>query len=348
MPVTVKDVAREAGVSICTVSRVLNGTHTEKVSEKTRNRVLEIAERLDYHPNILARGLVLKRTSLLGLVVPHVMSSFLPEAIQGIQDEAEEYGYSVLVYTTRGRPDKEAAYLQLLRDKHVDGIIWLPTFHDNVSLVKRLEREVPIVQIYSAVPGLKSCHIVVDHEAGGQMATEHLVRLGHHRIAHLSALESGDTHGKQRMAGYRKALARHGIPFDASLVAESSYKWEGGYEAAIRLFTNAAGRVRDDRPTAVFACCDMAAIGAMRAIRELGLRVPHDVAVVGFDDLEISEIVDIPLTTVSQPKYEIGRVAMSVLQSKIETGKGRDVVMDIKLVVRESCGGKVQNGGSMI
>ncbi|MCL4514936.1 MAG: LacI family transcriptional regulator [Firmicutes bacterium] len=219
-----KDIAREAGVSICTVSRVLNAKQIEKVSEKTRNRVLEIAERLNYRPNILARGLVLKRTSLLGLVVPHVMTSFLPEAIQGIQDEAEEYGYSVLLYTTRGRPEKEALYLQLLRDKGVDGIIWLPTFDDNVGLVRKLEQEVPIVQIYSAIRGLKSCRIVVDHEAGGEMATEYLIRLGHRRIAHLSALESGDTHGRQRMAGYRKTLDKHGIPFDADLVSESSYK----------------------------------------------------------------------------------------------------------------------------
>lgn len=329
---TLKEVAEAAGVSIWTTSKVLNGDPGNKVSTATCEKVREIAERLGYRPNIMARGLARRRTSLVGVVVPSLMSSFIPETIQGIQDTAETLGYSMMLYTTQSRPAKEAEYLQVLVDKGVDGIIWAPDREDNYALARRLEKEVPLLQLYYRLPGLTSSYVIVDHTKGGYLATKHLLNLGHRRVGHLSAPDHA--HGLLRLQGYRDALAEAGLQPDDSLVAEAGYEWEGGYAAALKLLQ----LPEDERPTALFASCDLSAWGAISAARNLGLQVPQDLAVVGFDDLKIAAFSPLALTTVAQPRYEIGRVAMSKLHRRIEGERVKGEILDVELIVRTSSG----------
>ncbi|MGE5623866.1 MAG: LacI family DNA-binding transcriptional regulator [Methanocella sp.] len=328
---TLKEVAEAAGVSIWTTSKVLNGD-PRKVSAATCEKVREIAERLGYRPNIMARGLARRRTSLVGVVVPSLMSSFIPETIQGIQDTAETLGYSMMLYTTQSRPAKEAEYLQVLVDKGVDGIIWAPDREDNFTLAKQLEKDVPLLQLYYRLPGLTSPHVIVDHTKGGYLATKHLLNMGHRRIGHLSAPDH--PHGLLRLQGYRDALTEAGLQVDDRFVAEAGYEWEGGYAAAFKLLELPV----DQRPTALFASCDLSAWGAISAARTLGIQVPQDLAVVGFDDLKIAAFSPLALTTVAQPRYEIGRVAMSKLHRRIEGERVKGEVLDVELIVRTSSG----------
>lgn len=330
MATTLKDIAKEAGVSVCTVSRVLNNPKAIQVREETRRRVLVAAQRLNYRPNIMARGLVNKRTNLIGVVVSSLTNSFLSETMQGIQDVAEELGCSVLLYTHRHNPEKEAEYLQVLRDKGVDGIIWMPVFESNLPLALELEKEIPLIQIHTAFKSLTSPYVTAEHEKGAYLATEHLIKLGHRRIAHFGL--SNDTHGKLRHLGYIRALTEYQIPYDPRLVFEAGYDWHGGYAAAEGLLKLPA----DQRPTAVFCCGDLAAWGAVQGFRKAGLAVPEDIAVVGFDDLAIAPWMEVPLTTVALPKAETGRVAMAKLDEKIRTGETESVCLDVQLVVRES------------
>jgi len=327
---TLRDIAKEAGVSICTVSRVLNNPKAIQVRDETRRRVLGAAQRLSYRPNIMARGLVKKRTNLIGVVVPSLTNSFLSETVQGIQDIAEELSCSVLLYTHRYNPAKEAEYLQVLRDKGVDGIIWMPMFESNIPLALELEKEIPIVQIHTAFKSLTSPYVTAEHEKGAYLATEHLIKLGHHRVAHFGL--SDDIHGKLRHLGYMRALTEYQIPYDPQLVFEAGYDWHNGYAAAQELLKLPA----DLRPTAVFCCGDMTAWGAVESFKKAGLAVPEEMAVVGFDDLAIAAWMEVPLTTIALPKADTGRVAMAKLDEKIRTGETESVCLDVRLVIRES------------
>ncbi|MGE5508048.1 MAG: LacI family DNA-binding transcriptional regulator [Chitinophagales bacterium] len=329
---TLREVAEAAGVSIWTTSKVLNGDPGKKVSPATCQKVREVADRLGYRPNIMARGLARSRTSLIGVVVPSLMSSFIPETIQGIQDTAETLGYSMLLYTTQSRSGKEAEYLQLLVDKGVDGIIWAPDRDDNAALCRRLEKEIPMLQLYYRLSGLNSPYVIVDHTKGAYLATKHLINLGHRCIGHLSAPDHA--HGLLRLQGYRDALKEAGLEPDDALVAEAGYEWEGGYAAALKLLQRPEG----ERPTALFASCDLSAWGAISAARSLGLQVPQDLAVVGFDDLKIAAFSPLALTTVAQPRYEIGRVAMTKLHRQIDGERVKGEVLDVELIVRTSSG----------
>ncbi|MCL4514952.1 MAG: LacI family transcriptional regulator [Firmicutes bacterium] len=330
MATTLKDIAKEAGVSVCTVSRVLNNPKSIQVRDETRRRVLVAAQRLNYRPNIMARGLVKKRTNLIGVVVSSLTNSFLSETVQGIQDVAEELGCSVLLYTHRHNPAKEAEYLQVLRDKGVDGIIWMPVFESNLPLALELEKEIPLIQIHTAFKSLTSPYVTAEHEKGAYLATEHLIKLGHRRIAHFGI--SNDTHGKLRHLGYLRALTEYQIPYDPRLVFEAGYDWHGGYASAREFLKLPV----DQRPTAVFCCGDLAAWGAIQCFKKAGLEVPEDVAVVGFDDLTITPWMEVPLTTIALPKVETGRVAMGKLDEKIQTGEAESVCLDVRLIIRES------------
>ncbi|HHY97208.1 MAG TPA: LacI family transcriptional regulator [Firmicutes bacterium] len=329
--VTLKDVAEQAGVSVCTASLVLSSKDKGRVSEATRKRVRAVARGLNYKPDFIARGLKTRQTCLFALVIQSAAASFFAEVIQGIQDVSEQKGYNMLLYTTNDDIDREARFLRILEERGVDGIIICPNGARNVELLNELyERGTAIVGILNISEKAIYPQISVDNFHGGFVAAEHLIELGHRRIAHLGARGQEFDQGLSRFKGYNEALREHGLEPDDTLVIDTDYSWEKGYAAARKLFA------MRNPPTAIFACGDMDAWGAMRAIRELGLSIPHDVSVVGYDNLAITSQMEVPLTTVDQPKYEIGRISMLALLEAMTSGEVKDQVITPTLVVRES------------
>lgn len=339
MAVTIREIAKIANVSVCTVSRIINDTYPEKVSKGTRLRVLKVMKNLGYRPSIIARGLAKKETSMLGLIVPDIISSFFPEIIEGIEDEVKKFDYSLILCTTKEKPQEEAKYLRLLREKRVDGIILTPVTgeHTNIELFEELRRDkIPLVFIAYYLKEFKGLYVVVDHTLGGYMATKHLIELGHKRIGHLGYSEysgTGDRIDKRRLEGYKRALAEYNIEFSQELVVKSGCSWKSGYYSTKELLNI------KNRPTAIFAVCDMAAWGAIQAIRQAGLRVPEDIAVVGFDDLKIASLMEVSLSTIAQPKYKMGKIAVTKLIKRIKHKNVRGTVLKPKLVIRKSSGG---------
>lgn len=330
---TIKDIARKLEVAPSTVSMALRGH--PRISKKTKLKVLETAKKLNYKVNILARGLVLRKSSLLGLVIPDIVTSFFPKIIQGVEEVADKLGYSIIIRNSNNDFQKEADSLRFLKDRQVEGVIISPVFtRDNIGLILELEKSgIPIVFICNYLKEVNIPYIVVDDVLGAYLATQHLINLGHQRIAHLRGVPEYPA-SQDRVKGYTKALKEHNLKIDKTLIRGYDFTFKSGYQAMKKLIT------LENRPTAVFASCDMAAIGAMRTVREGGLRVPEDVALVGFDDLEIAALMETRITTVAQPKYEIGEKAVRKLTRRIEKKLVRGSILKPKLVVRDSCGTK--------
>lgn len=375
------DVARAAGVSVCTASRVLNAKQLEKVSPATQARVRQVAHRLGYRPNVAAKGLVKGLTYLIGVVLPHLSDSFFAEVVEGIQEAAEAAGYSVLLFLSRGDVQREERALASLRRRGVDGILYTPG--QSFGMVNQLVEEgLPVLQMANSVPAIEAPYIDCDHERGAYLATQHLVHCGHTRIAHLSADVPGDQQGAKRCRGYRQALLDAGITPDPELIKVSGYSFTGGYQATYalcgrkpapsletlsadgtildhteassirartgesvvmpRLLSPSPGSTLSSPPSlpfsAIFAASDMAALGALRALQELGYRVPDDVAIVGFDDLPSAAQAPVPLSTIAQPKQELGTVAFAALLDLIEGRCTTSRLLNPELVVRQSSG----------
>lgn len=322
--VTIRDVAREAGVSTITVSRALSSTHAGKVSPATRARVLEAARRLGYRPNIAARALKAQRTLQYGLVVPYVHRSYLPDVVQGVQDVATAHDYSCLLYLTTFQRDVEYQAFQRLISKGVDGVIWLPGPKPSAELAA-LAGTIPVVQLlYKEIQTLPA--VLVDQRFGAYTATRHLLELGHTRIGCLMV---PDRHGEERLRGFETAMRDAGLAPDPVWMLPDG-TWESAYRA-MREAGNAT-----DRVTAWLCYSDTVALAAARALRERGFAVPSDVSVVGFDDAESSRYAEPPLTTVAIPKSEAGEQAMQLLLQQIAGEEAADRVLRPYLIVRSS------------
>jgi len=330
---TIRDVARLAGVSKSTVSRVLNGD--PNVAEETRNAVVAAIKEIRYTPNALARGLNTRKTGTIGLIISDITNPFHAEVARGVEDLASDFDSNVILCNTDGRPKKEAAYIDLLVEKRVDGIIFTSVKTDESDMTNLRSRRIPFVFAGRTLPDVAADSVVVDNILGGFQAANHLLRLGHQRIAYLA----GPSHvsaSMDRHEGYCQALRRAGIEPDPQLVIEGDFKQEGGYRAMSALLDRSLGI------TAVFAANDYMAMGALEAIYERGLRVPEDIAVVGFDDIPFARLHLVQLTTVAQPKYDIGAIAARMLFERID-GKAQDepsrrVVLPPRLVIRRTCG----------
>src|SRR5512142_3185933 len=303
-PATIQDVADRAHVSISTVSRVVNDIGYP-VGPETRQRVLEAVESLGFRPNPIARSLVGKPTQTIGLIVPDISNPYYPLLSRGVEDIASQHGYTVIFCNTDRDAAKVRRYMEVLHEKQTDGYIFAgggleeggePLLsekdHGRVVLVGRHRWPFPSVQ--------------VDNVAAACEATSHLIRLGHRRIAFISGPRNL-TSARDRLAGYRRALREADLEADEPLVVEGDFQSEGGYEGAASLLR------RGDGPTAIFAANDRMAIAAMAAAFDLGLRVPYDLAVVGFDDTPSAQYVRPALTTVALPSYEIGSSAARLL-----------------------------------
>lgn len=329
MKPTIYDVAREAGVSIATVSKVINDTG--RISDKTRAKVLQIMERLDYQPSVVASALTGKSTYTIGLLIPDLANPFFAEVARSVEDRGHELGFNLVMCSTDNNPDKEAQYISLLKQKRVDGII-VATGTSNEALLRDLvKQKIPLALIARDMPALAVDSVLVDDFIGGYLATSHLTSLGHRRIAiiveDLSLMSS-----KERLRGYRHALEEERLPYDESLVLVSDFTVEGGKRCTRQLLQMA------EPPTAVFACNDLLAIGAVQAARELGLKLPDDLSVVGFDNTILATIIDPPLTTVAQPIQDMGRQVMDLLVQEVKGQKKlkQRIVLLPQLVVRKS------------
>lgn len=333
-------IAEIAGVSKATVSRVINGKPC--VSEETRRRVIDVIRRYNYVPNAFARALNFNCSYTIGLIITEITNIVTAEITSHIEMAAKEKGYSVMLCITRGKVAEEVAYVDLLRSRNVDGMIIIhagATEGEEVEHLFRLKEEgMPFVLISEPIPGLETDYIVIDHERGAYNAVRHLLELGHRRIGYISGPPGLYTEA-MRFRGYRRALIDYGIEPDDRLVREGGYKIEDGYRAALSL-------LGEERPTAIFCFNDMEAIGVLQAAKQLGLRIPDDLALVGTDDIQIAPILEVPLTTSSFPKDRVGRAAVDLLIEQIRAEEKsmprpyKKVYIEHHLVIRDSCGAK--------
>jgi LacI family transcriptional regulator len=315
------------------VSRVASGDPSLRVAPGTRDRIEALLRETQYRPNGIARSLKLRQSFVLGVIVPDVTNPFFAAMFRGIEDAALPRGYSVVLCNTDGSPDRERSQVQLLLERRVDGFVLASAYLNDASVHRLRTRGVPHVLVNRYSEERRDAFVGSDDQAGARLVTEHLVALGHVRIGHLSGLRGVST-SVLRLRGYQAALAAAGLALDQDLVVESGYVEEGGLRAAERLLTRPPG----ERPTAVFAVNDLAALGVYTAARRLGLRIPRDLAVAGYNDIPQAGRLDPPLTTIQVPVQEMGLVAAGILIDQVETGQlsSRRVVFAPQLVVRGS------------
>ena len=326
----IKDVARHSGVSVTTVSHVVNGTRF--VSETARLRVEEAVRELGYVPSAVARSLKHNTTRTFGMVIPNNSNPYFAEIIRGVEDRCFAAGYNVILCNSNDDPERQAAYLRVLAEKRVDGLVFVASGSDAVVRATLGEIKIPLVLLDREVTGMLNCDLVeVNHTVGGELATKHLLDLGHPRVACISG-PPGLSPSTQRRAGWKQALEAANVERKENDLARGDFTARGGYLAMQVLLK------RKPRPTAVFVCNDLMAFGAMTAAREAGIALPEQLSIVGFDDIDLAAFSAPPLTTVAQPKLQIGTLAAELLLERVEASRGeaRRVILDPQLKIRGS------------
>jgi len=326
---TIREVAETAGVSYATVSHVINKTRL--VSPETRERVLAAMDALEYRPNALARSLRQGKTNTIGLVLPDSANPFFAEISRSIEDEAFKKGYSVFLCNTELDTQRELFYVDVLSKKQVDGIIFVAAGDQADSLDFLLRQNMPVVMIDRDLPNVEVDAVLTDHQLGGFLATHHLIELGHTCIACIAG-PSTITPSAERMTGYQQALEQSGLSYNEHLIIRGDYHAQSGME-----ITHAILKM-NPRPTAIFALNDLMALGALRAAAEAGYSIPRDLAVVGYDDLELARFTNPPLTTIAQPKKEIGAQAVNLLVDRMShwSRPPSRLVLAPQLIIRRS------------
>ena len=329
-----RDVAHLAGVSTATVSRVLN--NHQHISEDTRSKVISAIEQLDYQLNRVARRLRMERTQILGLIISDIANPFFTSVVRGIEDVAYENEYSLLLCNSDEHLAKEELYIRVLMGEKVAGVIISPTDENSTAAKALIESRIPVVAMDRRLCHLDVDTVIVDNVQGAYDAVAHLIRLGHCRIALIGGPVQITT-ARERQEGYEKALRDYGLPVDETLVRIGDFKQDSGYCTAGELLA------LDDPPTAIFAANNLTTLGALNAIHEKGLNIPRDVAIVGFDDMPWAPSLDPPLTTISQPTYDMGRTTADLLLKKIADNNRENVEIKLHptLIVRRSCGLRV-------
>jgi LacI family transcriptional regulator len=328
--VTIKDIAAAAGVSINTVSRALN--NKPDVNSETRTRILKIAEELNYSPNLQAKSLISKQTLSLGMLVTDNANPFYAEMIKGAEDVARQRGYSIILCNSNDDDEREMRALEVLREKRVDGIILTPVQKKHNILEKLARIKTPYVLVSRAPSGGPADFVKIDNLSGACLAVKLLLKKKRIPLAYLGGPEHVSS-VRERLAGVWKAMDEAGLKREALRVIHAELSMEDGCRAMRELLSASPA------PRGLFAYNDVLAIGALRAIREQGLHVPADIAVVGFDDIQYSSFLEVPLTTVHQPRYKIGEIAAGILIDKIEgkgSGKPQQITMKPELVIRET------------
>ena len=326
--ITIKDVAREAQVSINTVSRALNDK--PDVRPETREVVLEAASRLGYQPNRLARGLRSNQTGVIGTIVADIANPFFASVVKGMGEEARAAGYSLVLQDTSEVYENEEAAIRTLQAEQVDGVLLTPVQSSQESLRMLREAKLPFVLVARHFGDSETNCVVADDVAGGRLATSHLLDRGHRRIGFING-PLVNSSARERLSGYQSALDERAVGVDRGLITDGALTMEDGYDHTRHLLERA-------HPTALFAFSDYVALGAMKAVQEAGLRIPEDIAVVGYDDIDFSSCLQSPLTTVRVPKREIGRQVVRILiQALKQTELAPQVVrLPVELIVRDS------------
>lgn len=327
MKPTIYDVAKEAGVSISTVSKVLNNTGS--IAEKTRKKVRDTMHQLDYQPSVVAS--VKKRIQTIGLLIPNIANPFMAEIARGIENHVKKFGFSLMICSTDNDLKNEIEYISILKQKYIDGIIIATGLKEDKAIKELLKADIPVALLSRDVSSLAVDAVLVDDFLGGYEATEYLISLGHKRIAMITEDINFPTIGA-RFEGYKQALEKAGLPYDESLVSLNNTSLDEGKQST-REFLHLSVP-----PTAIFASTEFLAIGAIQAARELKIKVPQDLSIIGFDDTVLSTICDPPLTTIAQPIYEMSKKVVELLIEEIEDSKEtkQRIVLSPKLVVRAS------------
>lgn len=310
-PVTLKDVGREAGVSYQTVSRVVNGS--PDVKEATRELVFSTARRLGYRPNRIAGSLRTNRSKVIGLVMSDVENVFFAEVVGGVEAEAADRGYLVILANSSEELSRERQAVIGLIERRVDGLIIAATEGDHSYLRSDLPDDFPVVAINRAIDAVKCGAVLTDNEAGAEAAVRYLIQRGHKKIGAIIGSGSLMT-SRERLSGYQKAMAAAGLTIEPEWIGTGGFRPEGGRMAAIKIFS------QTNRPTALFASSNKIAEGVLWALQELGLKRSRDLEIVGFDNSPWAKLVDPPMSVVAQPAREIGRKAVQMLVETIVHG----------------------------
>jgi LacI family transcriptional regulator len=336
MALTLEEVGKLAGVSRSTVSRVVNGHPS--VRDEVRERVWAVIHETGYQPHAAARSLATRRTRTIGAVIPEAVMTlfvdpFFSLLLCGITETCNDHGYYLMLSLFNGPETEEELYRRQIRSGHLDGVIVASSRIDDPLIPTLLEDGVPFVMV-GRHSDSRASYVDVDNVGGARMAVEHLIRLGHRRIGTITGPLSMAS-GEDRLVGYRQALEAHRIPVQEALIAEGDFTEGGGTMGMQRLLSAS--------PTAVFAASDSTAIGALKAIREAGLHVPEDIALIGFDDIPLAAALEPALTTVRQPIERLGSMAADLLLNLLENPPGTQhpahrMILPAKLIVRDSCG----------
>ncbi|WP_438444105.1 LacI family DNA-binding transcriptional regulator [Gorillibacterium sp. sgz5001074] len=336
MNATIYDVAEAAGVSIATVSYVINGKR--KVSDKTKAKVLDAMEKLDYRPSVLASALMGKQTYSIGMMVPDISNPFFAEISRAVEDECRLAGYSLILCSTDHQKDRIGQYLHFLQQKSVDGIILATGILDGSSLDGILAKGTAVVQLAREIPGVPAHAILADDREGGRMAAKHLLSLGHRNAAVL-AEDARITSSKERVQGFAEAWTDADLRLDPDRILPCTGGLEDARQQAVQLLSSR------NRPSALFACNDLLAISAIQAARELNLSVPEDVSVVSFDNTLLASVSFPGLTAVAQPIAHMGKLAVRTLLQEMKgegAGVQQRIVLRPELVIRSSTSTAVQ------
>jgi len=334
---TLKDVAKEAGVSVSMASRVLG--NYGYFSEETRSKVLKAAEKLNYKPDVIARGLKTRQTKAIGVIISDVVTFFFTTLVRGVEDVASQNGYSVILCNSDEDPTKEREYLLALYERGVDGLIVSPSIGNHSYLKKLVRGGMPLVLVDRRIRGLKVPTVTVDNQTGSYEAVNYLINLGHRRIGIITGLK-GVTTSEERLAGYKRALEKNHLSLDPELIKEGDYRREKAQEATQELL-----RMKNP-PTALFVCNEPMTSGALLTLRENKVKIPEEMAIIGFDDPIWAPLTEPPLTAVSQPSYSMGTLACQTLLREIRAiGRSKipleDIILKPRLVVRESSGKRI-------
>lgn len=333
--VTIYDIAKEANVSVATVSRVLN--NTAPVKDSTRSKIMRLIDQYQFQPNALARGLSKKETGTIGVILPDVTNPFFPEVFSGIERMARDMGYTFFLCDTLGDYERESQYLNILREKQVDGIIFLGG-RINLSRCKpELAEEVvetanriPLVLVNGNLPGTSLYRVITNESKGAEIATQYLIDSGHRDIAFIAGNDNMSTTA-QKVKAFKRIMACNGLSVPSARVLYGDFSMASGERLMKRILAEA------ERPTAVFCVNDFTAVGALKAAMKAGVNVPNDISIVGFDDIPLASAIYPELTTIKQQMDQLGSTAVQVLHRLIMKEKVKKLtVIEPELVVRES------------
>ena len=325
----IKDVALRAGVSVTTVSHVVNNTRF--VADLARLRVEAAVRELGYVPSDVARSLKHNTTHTFGMLIPNNSNPYFAEIIRGVEERCYAAGYNIILCNSNDDAKRQASYLRVLAEKRIDGLVLVTSHRDAALRAVLRELKMPLVLLDREIPGLACDLVEVDHVTGGLIATRHLLELGHPRVACISGPPDLSP-SSQRRAGWKKALAEAGVERCEGDLERGDFSARGGYLAMQKFLK------RGPRPSAVFVCNDLMAFGALAAAHEAGIAVPKELSIVGFDDIELAAFSTPALTTVAQPKQQIGTIAAEMMLERMEKSRSeeRRVILEPQLKLRAS------------